>query len=48
MNEIVKYEQVKDKIIVLRNEPVLIPLSDTERGLYMLATILKSKQATQT
>ena len=105
MNDIVKYEQVKDKIIVLRGEPVLldadvaqlygvetkrvneavknnpdrfplgylfkldnqevadlrskistsswggnrkIPTAFTERGLYMLATILKSKRATQT
>jgi len=105
-NEIVKYEQVKDRIVVLRGEPVLldadvaqlygvetkrvneavknnldkfpegylIPLSEaekkevvenfdhlqklkfspvnptafTERGLYMLATILKSPRATQT
>ncbi len=118
-NEIVKYEQVKDKVIILRGEPVLLdadvaalygvetrvvnqavknnpdkfpegylfklskqetadlrskiliatpqnadnkevsnfisshrnqfsPTAFTERGLYMLATILKSKQATQT
>ena len=104
-NEIVKYEQVKDKIIILRGEPVLLdadvaqlygvqtrivnqavknnpekfpegylfkldsqevtdlrskilisswggarykPTAFTERGLYMLATILKTKQATQT
>lgn len=105
-NEIVKYEQVQDKIIVLRGEPVLLdadvaqlygvetkrvneavknnhdkfpdgylislttsekqevvenfdhlkklkfspvnPTAFTERGLYMLATILKSPRATQT
>lgn len=104
-NEIVKYEQVKDKVIILRGEPVLLdadvaalygvetkhvnqavrnnpekfpdgylfkldnkefadlrskfltsswggtrvtPTVFTERGLYMLATILKSKRATQT
>ena len=104
-NEIVKYEQVKDKVIVLRGEPVLldadvarlygvetrvvnqavknnqdkfpdgylfrldnqevadlkskilisswggnrkVPTAFTERGLYMLATILKSPRATQT
>ena len=105
-NEIVKYEQVKDRIIVLRGEPVLLdadvaqlygvetrvvnqavknnpekfpggflipltsdekteviknfdhleglkfspvnPTAFTERGLYMLATILKSPRATQT
>lgn len=104
-NEIVKYEQVKDRIIILRGEPVLLdadvaqlygvetrvvnqavknnpdkfpkgylykldkqevadlrskiltsrwggnrytPTAFTERGLYMLATILKSPQATQT
>ena len=104
-NEIVKYEQVKDRIVVLRGEPVLldadvaqlygvetkrvneavknnldkfpigylfkldnqefadlrskistsswggnrkVPTAFTERGLYMLATILKSSRATQT
>ncbi len=104
-NEVVKYEQVKDRIITLRGEPVLLdadvaalygvetkhvnqavrnnpekfpegylfkldnqefadlrskkmtsswggtrvlPTAFTERGLYMLATILKSKRATQT
>lgn len=104
-SEVVKYEQVKDRIIVLRGEPVLldadvaqlygvetkrvneavknnpdkfpngylfkldkqeftdlmskistsswggnrkIPTAFTERGLYMLATILKSPKATQT
>ena len=106
MNDIVKYEQVKDCIITLRNQPVILdadvsklygvetkrineavrnnpekfpdgfviplnlsekqevvenfdrlqslkfspvnPTAFTERGLYMLATILKSPQATQT
>lgn len=106
MADIVKYEQVRDKLIVLRGEPVLLdadvaslygvetrrvneavrnnpdkfpegflmslsanekkevvenfdhlrnlkyspvaPTAFTERGLYMLATILKSPQATQT
>ena len=105
MADIVKYEQVRDKLIVLRGEPVLLdadvaalygvetkrvneairnnpdkfpegyifrldnqeftdlrskistsswggarvaPTAFTERGLYMLATILKSKRATQT
>ena len=104
-NEVVKYEQVKDRIITLRGEPVLLdadvaalygvetkhvnqavrnnpekfpegylfkldnqefadlrskkmtsswggtrvlPTAFTERGLYMLATILKRKSATQT
>lgn len=106
MNDVVKYEEVKDRIIVLRGEPVLLdadvaqlygvetkrvneavknnpdkfpegflfllskeeksevvenfdhlqklkfspvtPTAFTERGLYMLATILKSPRATQT
>ena len=106
MNEIVKYEQVKDKIIVLRGKPVILdadvaalygvetkrineavknnpekfpegyvfklspqeksevvenfdhlnqlkfskvePTAFTERGLYMLATILKGERAVQT
>ena len=105
MNDVIKYEQVKDRIITLRGVPVLLdadvatlygvetkrvneavknnpdkfpdgylfrldnqefadlrskfstsswggtrvlPTAFTERGLYMLATILKSKRATQT
>jgi len=44
-----EWEQLKSKISTsTKGRKVKLPKAFTEKGLYMLATILKSKQATQT